>query len=397
MPKTYQCEKCGKEFSQKSNYNQHLNRKTPCIDQKIYNVISLFSGIGGMDMGFGGDIIVHRRSIVKSFKNNIQSKDKTFKNFVVMKPTNFNVAFQNDILPGAKEICEINKTACNYIIESIYDLLNRNYKFPKADVVIGGFPCQDFSHCGKRKGFNSDKSHNMETTSKKTSNNRGTLYKSFVAVVKKVKPKIFIAENVHGLLTMKGDPIKQIIKDFSKIGYDVNYSLVKANEHGVPQKRWRVIIIGINKTRTKKNLSDDWYIIDQNKIKCPIKYYYQHLKEPDESDDVSQQLYSKAKKLDKGQGQVEINMNGFAPTIRAEHHGNIEFRRHNNTINKGEEDMKERRLTIREAGLAQTFPPGYIFNIKKTMTSYKYIGNAVPPLLAYVIARKVEDLLSEYF
>ena len=84
--------------------------------------------------------------------------------------------------------------------------------------------------------------------------------------------------------------------------------------------------------------------------------------------------------------------------MRAEHHGNIEFRRHkNSTINKHECKLPERRLTLREAGLIQTFPPDYIFTQKKTMKSYKYIGNAVPPLLGYLIANKVNDLLNEYF
>ncbi len=91
-------------------------------------------------------------------------------------------------------------------------------------------------------------------------------------------------------------------------------------------------------------------------------------------------------------------MNSFAPTMRAEHHGNIEFRRHENSkLNKEEHHLPERRLTLREAGLIQTFPPDYIFTKKKTMRSYKYIGNAVPPLLGYLIADKVNELIYKYF
>ena len=228
-------------------------------------------------------------------------------------------------------------------------------------------------------------------------NSRGKLYKCFISVINKVKPKIFVAENVYGLLTMKNKPIDNIINELSEIGYDVNYSLIKANEHGIPQKRWRVIIIGINKIRKEQKLDKDWYIINENKISCPIKYYYEHLQEPDETNDIAQQLFSKAKKLNKGQGQTEINLESFAPTIRAEHHGNIEFRRHTNSINKNENNLKERRLTLREVGLAQTFPPNFIFNIKDNMTSYKYIGNAIPPLLSYLIANKVKNLLLKYF
>ena len=84
--------------------------------------------------------------------------------------------------------------------------------------------------------------------------------------------------------------------------------------------------------------------------------------------------------------------------MRAEHHGNIEFRRYTNSkINKSENKLPERRLTVREAGLIQTFPPNYIFNIKNSQKSYKYIGNAVPPLLGYLIADKVTEILTKYF
>ena len=116
------------------------------------------------------------------------------------------------------------------------------------------------------------------------------------------------------------------------------------------------------------------------------------------TNDISQMVYSKAKKLEKGQGQKEINLELFAPTMRAEHHGNIEFRRYKDSkINKNETNMDERRLTVREAGLIQTFPPDYVFSKKKNMTAYKYIGNAVPPLLGYLIADKVNELYKNYF
>jgi DNA (cytosine-5)-methyltransferase 1 len=419
----YSCEKCGKEFTQKGYYTKHLTKKNPCIVEgkieenienvvekkmneissisasnieKKYSVLSLFTGIGGMDMGFGGDVVVHEKSISEDFTDNIKCNYEEIEGFVKLKPKMFNVVFQNDILEGAKKVCEINNTDNNYIVKSIYDLLSENYNFPKTDIVIGGFPCNDFSHAGKRKGFNSETTHNLkdELTN---DNSRGTLYKSFVSVVDNVKPKIFIAENVYGLLTMKDNPINQIISDFSMLGYDVSYELIKANEYGIPQKRWRVIIIGISKNRKIDELHVNWNLIMKNKINCNIGVYFNHLLEPTETTDISQQLFSKAKRLEKGQGQVEINLNGISPTIRAEHHGNIEFRRHLNGINTNEKDLPERRLTIRETGLIQTFPPNFIFNQKKDMTSYKYIGNAVPPLLSYIIADKIEELLLEYF
>jgi DNA (cytosine-5)-methyltransferase 1 len=350
---------------------------------KDYKVLSLFSGIGGMDFGFGGVVIVPKQSIVDT--ELIVKKYSNFPNFVSLKKLNFSIVFQNDILSGARDICRLNNTDSNYNTTSIFDLVNSDYIFPEADVVIGGFPCQDFSHCGNRQGFVSNVSHNL-TDDLTDTNRRGTLYKMFVKVVEQTKPKIFVAENVKGLLTMPGNPIDIIIQEFSELGYTVRYSLVKAEEHGIPQTRHRVIIIGILKS--VENLSDDWYKILDNKTGCPIKPYFEHLLEPNVSNDFSQRSYSKAKRLDKGQGQISINIDGFSPTIRAEHHGNIEFRRHGDL---------ERRLTVREAGLIQTFPPDYIFNTKVNLSSYKYIGNAVPPLLGYLIASKVNMLLTTYF
>jgi DNA (cytosine-5)-methyltransferase 1 len=359
------------------------------------NVISLFTGIGGMDMGFDGNVIVHKDSIVnKEFID----KEYKVKDFVLLKKHNFKCIFQNDILKGAKEVYEYNNDSSNYNINSIFNLINDNYLFPDADIVIGGFPCQDFSHSGKRKGFESTKGHDLkEKVNEKKNNSRGNLYKSFVEVVKRVKPKIFVAENVYGLLTMKNNPINTIIKDFSDVGYDVNYQVIYCPDFGIPQTRKRVIIMGISKDR-KIDINDSWNIIIKNKTNCNIGKYFKHLKEPNETNDISQMVYSKAKKLEKGQGQTEVNLNSFAPTMRAEHHGNIEFRRHSNSqINKKENKLLERRLTVREAGLIQTFPPDYIFSKKKVMTAYKYIGNAIPPLLGYLIADKVKEINDTYF
>lgn len=360
-----------------------------------FKVISLFTGIGGMDMGFDGEVIVHKDSIInKEFID----KPYTIKDFVVLKKNNFECVFQNDILKGAKEVFGFNNDNSRYNTTSIYNLISEKFVFPKADIVIGGFPCQDFSHAGKRKGFESNKGHDLkEKVDIEKENSRGTLYKSFVEVVKKVKPKIFVAENVYGLITMKNEPIKQIMKDFSDLGYDVNYQIVYCPDFGIPQTRKRVIIMGILKERNI-DIDEEWNMITKNKTECNIGKYFEHLTEPDITNDISQMVYSKAKKLQKGQGQTEVNLNSFAPTMRAEHHGNIEFRRHENSkININENTMIERRLTVREAGLIQTFPPNYIFSKKKNMVAYKYIGNAVPPLLGYLIADKVYDLCKIHF
>lgn len=345
-----------------------------------YRVLSLFSGMGGMDIGFADKVVVHSKSVEERF---VDTSDQTPypEGFVKLKALPFKIVFQNDILPIAQKIAVWNGWAHNYILKDIRELLKEDYNLPHADVVIGGFPCQDFSHAGKRKGFDTS---------------RGTLYQSFVDVIRRVKPIIFVAENVHGLLTMPNKPINKIIEDFASVGYHVGYQLIKCEEYGIPQTRWRVIIMGIRLDK-RHYVGDNWNIINCNTRQCHVRPYFSHLGEPHETDDVAQQVYSKASKLEKGQGQKEIILDDYGPTMRAEHHGNIEFRRTTNGKNN-ENHLEERRLTVREAALLQTFPPNCILTDpakpRGTLTAYKPIGNAVPPLLGYLIANHVANILS---
>ena len=155
------------------------------------------------------------------------------------------------------------------------------------------------------------------------------------------------------------------------------------------------------------------YTLKGEKLKKPVSLnaIFQGLQEPEESEDPSQQYFSKAKYMGAHcQGQKEVDLHGIGPTIRAEHHGNIEFRRLSfaNGGTKTEElkkGLQERRLTPRECALIQTFPSEYRFVTpegKRRFTvspsaAYKIIGNAVPPLLAYNIAKRLESLWEVYF
>lgn len=339
-------------------------------------VLSLFSGMGGMDVGFAEQVVVHRQSVPADW---IASEAPQAPGFVNLTRLPFDVVFQNDILPAAKRIAELNNWAHNYVLKDVRELLTENYAFPAADVVTGGFPCQPFSHAGKREGFDTD---------------RGTLYQSFVEVVKRVKPILFIAENVHGLLTMPGNPIAVIVSDFAAAGYEVKYQLIKCEEYGIPQTRWRVILMGIRLDKRSRLAVDDWNVLTDTKITCPLRPYFAHLAEPDAATDLAQKAYSQAARLEKGQGQSEVNLDRPGPTMRAEHHGNIEYRRLRGGQNN-EPTLPERRLSVREAALIQTFPPGCKLteDNKKSGMAYKPIGNAVPPLLGYLLARKVATIL----
>lgn len=377
------CEVCNRVFKQKGHLSVHKKRKVPCKAAAVaatpatatggYRVISLFSGMGGMDVGFAEQVVVHKDSVDPAF---IES-EYPIEGFVNLKRLPFTTVFQNDILPEARRLAEVNGWLHNYHLRDLRDILAEPFVFPEADVITGGFPCQDFSHAGKRKGFDAQ---------------RGTLYQSYVEVVKRVRPILFVAENVQGLLTMPGNPLKTIVDDFTAVGYEVKVQLIKSEEFGIPQTRWRVIIMGI-RTDKRAGLPDTWNIISENKRSCFIGQYFKHLAEPAVTTDPAQQAYSKAARLAKGQGQKEVGMQEYAPTMRAEHHGNIEFRRIQGGKNGAGE---ERRLTVREAAIIQTFPPNCVLtDTRVSCKAYKPIGNAVPPLLGYLIARKVKELLEK--
>ena len=357
---------------------------------KPAQVMSLFSGMGGMDVGFAEQVVVHQDSIAAAtIQDMVESAYDAVPGFVNLRRLPFQTVFQNDILPAAKKIAGLNQWDHNFHLKDVRDMLaDTDFVFPQADIVTGGFPCQDFSHAGKRKGFQSGVQQVADGT------NRGTLYQSFVEVVNRVKPIVFVAENVQGLLTMPGNPIQQIMADFAAVGYEVKHQLIKCEEFGIPQTRHRVIIMGIRLDCRPKLDSDDWNVITENKTHCSIRNCFQHLEEPAQASDPAQQAYSKAARLEKGQGQSEIKLDGPCPTMRAEHHGNIEFRRIAGGKN-GEDHLPERRLTVREAALIQTFPPNCVLTdgTRASSMAYKPIGNAVPPLLGYLIARKVHHIL----
>lgn len=414
----------------------------------ILNVLSLFSGCGGMDLGFEGDFQVLESSVNEVLNPDfVESKSKN--GYLKLRKTKFKTVFANDILPDARNawvnyFSRRGRSVDDFFQESIVDLVkmyrNGINVFPEqVDIVTGGFPCQDFSLSGKRNGFNSHKNHagkliKTETASVET---RGQLYMWMKEVIEITQPNIFIAENVKGLVNLSN--VKEIIQnDFSSIngnGYLVlDPRVLHAANFGVPQSRERVIFIGIKKSALNKkalkelekaNISDNYnpypkpshsYSEKGENLKDYVKLndVFKDLQEPELTDDLSQRFYSKAKFMGKHcQGQIEIKLDGISPTIRSEHHGNIEFRRLSKE-NGGKIDIElknglsERRLTPRECALIQTFPPDYKFVIENTngrkgsflvspSQAYKIIGNAVPPLLAYHIAKRIENIWDLYF
>ncbi|WP_299554345.1 DNA cytosine methyltransferase [uncultured Porphyromonas sp.] len=415
--------------------------------KKDLKVLSLFTGAGGMDIGFEGDFICHERSIAPNLPWIASSLND---NWVKVLPTRFQIIFANDILEGArKSWCQyMNRYILRediYQLESIVDLVKQHQRgekvFPdQVDVVIGGFPCQDFSVAGKRKGFTSNRGHDGKLHSPidlPTEETRGMLYYWMREVISITKPKIFIAENVKGLVNFKD--VKDIIQlDFARSDGDGYIVLpprvLHAGAYGVPESRERVFFVGIRRSdltpqalcaleQEETPLLYDPYPSPTHGSPChsglPLEPFvtcqeiFANLKEPNVSSDLSQQIYSRAKYMGSHcQGQKEIDLRGLAPTIRSEHHGNIEYRRlsveHGGSyLEELELGLEERRLTPRECALIQTFPPDYPFvsrassprrkfDVSSSM-AYKVIGNAVPPVLAYHIAQRLQELWDVYF
>jgi DNA (cytosine-5)-methyltransferase 1 len=419
------------------------------------NLLSLFTGCGGMDIGFEGGFKIPKATINTDIhKDWIQKEDEIY---YYLKETFFETKFANDISEHAKIAWndyfskkrghDLNGTfRVGSIVDIVKEYQNGNKKvFPKnIEIVTGGFPCQDFSVAGKRKGFNSHKDHhgNIINSDIPTEETRGKLYMWMKQVVEITLPKIFIAENVKGLANL--GEVKEIIQsDFSNINGDgylvLSPKVLHSGHYGVPQSRERIIFIGFKKSAltkealielSKSDISEKYnpYPVATHRLNGEMHYSsVEHLmttftkskevlldlKEPEDASDLSQMHYSKAKFMGiHCQGQKEIELEKLAPTIRSEHHGNIEYRRlklsnggkKTNELQKG---LKERRLTLRECARIQTFPDDFNFVIPNNETNtkfsvspsvgYKLVGNAVPPLLAYHIAKKIESNWKFYF
>lgn len=406
---------------------------------KNLRLLSLFSGCGGMDLGFEGHFSIFKKQFNKRIHPNWEIKDLN-NNQILLPKTRFSTVFANDIKPEAKtawtEFFSTKKSI--YCLDSIVDLvkLQKNNSinvFPEnIDIVIGGFPCQDFSIAGNRLGFKSKKSHLgiKATIDEPCVENRGNLYIWMREVISITEPKVFVAENVKGLTNL-GDAQKIIEADFSRISNDGYFvfpaRILHSAKYGVAQNRERVIFIGLRKNALKPGLLEKIKDLNNNSELDPyplathsnnnipgllpyvnLKDILGDLDEPEHSKDVDQQRFSKAKFMGKHcQGQTEINLNSISPTIRAEHHGNIEFRRlskENGGVNieELESGLKERRLTLRECARIQSFPDNYQFyrpgkyGVSST-EAYKMIGNALPPLMAFHIASRLEELWPIYF
>ena len=249
---------------------------------------------------------------------------------------------------------------------------------PDIDVLIGGFPCQSFSTVNPTKDTNDD---------------RANLYKQVVKVLHSKQPKLFVCENVKGLITLqKGALISKVADAFRGEGYHVEYRLLNAANFGVPQKRERVIIVGIrNDLYGKVRYS---YPIETNDEKSwvPIKKIVRNLADVPERYFFSQRAVEGMKNakpnMKRGLWQ---DLNGPCLTLTS-HLAKVSINSRDPILLVDPKKELYRRFTPREAAGIQSFPENFVFNGPESK-SYKQIGNAVPPVLMWHVMREAAKAL----
>lgn len=326
-------QKIGRNWTVDSEEEYPSKRK---VKSKPITVVSLFSGCGGMDLGLIGGFDFLGKHYAK---------------------TGFDIIWANEINPAACKTYRENFG--DYIVEG--DIGEQIKNLPStADIVVGGFPCQDISINGKMLGVNGK---------------RSSLYTYIVEAVNKIKPKVFIAENVGGLLLKQNEySLNKILEDFNSLGYNLSYQLYHAEDYGVPQTRERVIFVG-----TKKGLPD--FVHPKPSVFAPITAYEAlHDLEEHPQDKPFSHIWSNAK-VSGEQGNRRLIADRPGYTMRAECHGNIQFHY-----------ALPRRISMREAARIQSFPDSFSFPCGLRETE-RQIGNAVPPVLAWHIANSVKNVI----
>lgn len=299
-------------------------------------IVSLFSGAGGLDLGF------------------IQA--------------GHSILWANDVYDDA--VATYKQNIGNHIVkEDIHNI--SSYDIPDCDLIIGGFPCQGFS---------------VANVKRHTHDARNSLYKELLRVIKDKSPKYFLAENVKGILSLaNGSVFSMILNDFCEAGYNVKYKVLNSANFGVPQKRERVIIVGVRNDLPyvyefpKESHSQNG---DNGKLKwVSVSEALRSFPDPDTPNDVPNHTYSKYKLNFNGYiGHRPLDPDKPAPTVtaRGDNKGGVVILPHPNN---------KRRMTCRELAAIQSFPPDYYF-CGKSSSVYRQIGNAVPVKLAYYIANQ---------
>lgn len=346
-----------------------------------WNLLSLFSGCGGLDLGFelaGLKAVMGEKVMEEAFR------DKS----VFQKNINNNVfhtIFVNDIFTEARETYAGN--AGKYIYMDKSDI-RKIKQFPKADIVLGGFPCPGFSEAGPR--LLDDK--------------RNFLYLHFIRCLMQSKPKLFVAENVKGMTTLgKGEVFKQIVEDFAAAGYTIYHKLLSSEEYGVPQIRKRVILVGVrNDIDFEYQYPEPAYGDEKKGLKkiVDLRSAIGDLEDnPGEyfTGSYSSMFMSRNRKKSWSEPSFTIQASGRQAPIHPGGEPMVKVGKDKYIFTDGEEN--NRRLSVKEIARIQTFPDWYEFsrgtsnrneNAKLDLV-YKQIGNAVPVRLALAVAEPIAE------
>lgn len=335
---------------------------------KKYRVCSLFSGCGGLDLGFAN--------------------------------AGFELVFANDNDKAVWETFEKNH-GVNIDKRSIAEI--KSEEIPGCDGIIGGPPCQSWSLAGAMRGIKDP---------------RGKVFYEYIRILKDKQPLFFLAENVPGIISSAHiNEFNKILDKLSELGYNVSYKLLDSRDYGVPQERKRVIIVGYHKKLGKR-----FEFPVPTHLKVPSaslngkpKKQWVALKES-----IGDLPKAKpAKEKNKANGQLEFSnheyMNGGFSTIYMSRNRRKDWNDQSFTIQAGgrhaplhpssakmrkvEEDKwefeganpKYRRLSVRETARIQTFPDNFIFYYNNIADGYKMVGNAVPVKLSEAIANKIKQ------
>lgn len=346
-----------------------------------WNLLSLFSGCGGLDLGFelaGLKAVMGEKVMEEAFRDKSVFQ-KNINNNV------FNTIFVNDIFTEARETYAGN--AGKYIYMDKSDI-RKIKQFPKADIVLGGFPCPGFSEAGPR--LLDDK--------------RNFLYLHFIRCLMQSKPKLFVAENVKGMTTLgKGEVFKQIVEDFAAAGYTIYHKLLSSEEYGVPQIRKRVILVGVrNDIEFEYQYPEPAYGDEKKGLKkiVDLRTAIGDLEDnPGEyfTGSYSSMFMSRNRKKSWSEPSFTIQASGRQAPIHPGGEPMVKVGKDKYIFTDGEEN--NRRLSVKEIARIQTFPDWYEFsrgtsnrneNAKLDLV-YKQIGNAVPVRLALAVAEPIAE------
>lgn len=322
------------------------------------NYVDLFSGAGGLSLGF--------------------------------EMAGFNNVFSVEYDKKAAESYKKNFPTHNLLVKNIQEITDDEiitlHHNREVDIIIGGPPCQGFSLAGRiGRSFVDDK--------------RNYLFKEFVRFVKIIDPPIFVMENVARILSHnKGETIKELTNEFKKIGYIVQYKVLQAADYGVPQKRQRIFIVGTkNKEFNFPTPIGTTITVKEAIGNLPPLKNGEHSEVPNHfAMNHSSQMLKKMSYIGDGGNRNQIPEDLRPKTGDIRKYIRYDSQKPSVTVTG---DMRKifhyeqnRALSPRELARLQSFPDSFIFE-GNSISIQQQIGNAVPPLLGYAVAKQVKESL----